>query len=155
MGGRSWPSFLDLSRCSCGVKDQSHTDRFETNRTWAPILGLRVLFLSKRSDQNWRSNFDPWHLCFFNTTVYWPMTSFWTAVTSKQRFGHQNRLHILNPECVRIPRVVAPKNFPLENFRVRSVLPKKNHFFVNFRAHTLQKCSVLLCTQFWCHRHST
>ena len=36
-------------------------------------------------------------------------------------------LHFLNPECVRIPRVLAPKNFPAENFWVRSVLPKKNH----------------------------
>ena len=24
---------------------------FETNRTWSPILGLHVLFVSKRSDQ--------------------------------------------------------------------------------------------------------
>ena len=28
------------------------SDRFETNRTWAPILGLHVLFVSKQSDQN-------------------------------------------------------------------------------------------------------
>ena len=34
------------------------SDRFETNRTWAPILGLHVLFVSKRSDQNWRNDFD-------------------------------------------------------------------------------------------------
>ena len=27
-GGRSWPSFRDLSRCSCGVKDQSHSANF-------------------------------------------------------------------------------------------------------------------------------
>ena len=123
---------------------QYWSDRFETNSTWAPLLGPQVLFVSKRSDQNWRSNFDPWHLCFFNTTVFWPMTSFWTAVTSKQRFGHQNRLHILNPECVRIPRVVAPKNFPLENFRVRSVLPKKTPFH-KFSCTHIKKCSWLLC----------
>ena len=36
----------------------------------------------------------------------------------------QSPIHIdfLNPEGVRIPWVLAPKNFPVENFRVRSVL---------------------------------
>ena len=32
--------------------------------------------------------------------------------------------YFLTPECVRIPRVLAPKNFPVENFRVQSVLPR-------------------------------
>ena len=72
------------------------SDCFETNRTWAPILGLHVLFVSKQSDQKYISvNFSL----------------------------HPNRLHFLNAECVRIPWVVAPKNFPVENFGVRSVLP--------------------------------
>ena len=31
------------------------SNRFETNRTWAPILGLHVLFVSKRSDQKYKS----------------------------------------------------------------------------------------------------
>ena len=37
-------------------------------------------------------------------------------------------IHFLNPECVRIPWVLAPKNFPIENFRVRSVLQKSSIF---------------------------
>ena len=37
-------------------------------------------------------------------------------------------IHFLNPECVRIPWVLAPKNFPVENFRVRSVLQKSSIF---------------------------
>ena len=37
-------------------------------------------------------------------------------------------IHILNPECVRIPWVLAPKNFPVQNFRVRSVLQKSSIF---------------------------
>ena len=36
--------------------------------------------------------------------------------------------HFLNPECVRIPWVLAPKNFPVQNFRVRSVLQKSSIF---------------------------
>ena len=35
---------------------------------------------------------------------------------------------ILNPECIRIPWVLAPKNFPVQNFRVRSVLQKSSSF---------------------------
>ena len=35
-------------------------------------------------------------------------------------------IHFLNPECVRIPWLLAPKNLHVENFRVRSVLPKKS-----------------------------
>ena len=37
-------------------------------------------------------------------------------------------IHFLNPECVRIPWVLAPKNFPVENFRVQSDLQKKSIF---------------------------
>ena len=37
-------------------------------------------------------------------------------------------IHFLNPECVRIPWVLAPKNFPIENFRVRSDLQKSSIF---------------------------
>ena len=34
-------------------------DCFETNRTWGPNNGAHVLFVSKRSDQYWQSDFDP------------------------------------------------------------------------------------------------
>ena len=37
-------------------------------------------------------------------------------------------IHILNPECVRIPWVLAPKNFHVQNFWVRSVLQKSSIF---------------------------
>merc|ERR1712004_969406 len=37
-------------------------------------------------------------------------------------------IHILNPECVRIPWVLAPKNFHVQNFRVRSDLQKSSIF---------------------------
>merc|ERR1712115_662496 len=37
-------------------------------------------------------------------------------------------IHFLNPECVTIPWVLAPKNFPIENFRVRSDLQKVSLF---------------------------
>ena len=47
------------------------------------------------------------------------------AVTYRAPTFH---IHFLNPECVRIPWVLAPKNFPVENFRVRSVLQKSSIF---------------------------
>ena len=37
-------------------------------------------------------------------------------------------IHFLNPECVRIPWVLAPKNFHVQNFRVRSDLQKSSIF---------------------------
>merc|ERR1712107_631636 len=37
-------------------------------------------------------------------------------------------IHFLNPECVTIPWVLAPKNFPIKNFRVRSDLQKISLF---------------------------
>merc|ERR1712173_165083 len=37
-------------------------------------------------------------------------------------------IHFLNPECVTIPWVLAPKNFPIENFWVRSNLQKISLF---------------------------
>ena len=37
-------------------------------------------------------------------------------------------IHFLNPECVTIPWVLAPKKFPIENFRVRSDLQKISLF---------------------------
>ena len=56
---------------------------------------------------------------FFVTTgpIFYPMTSLWAAITSKR---HPNRLHFLN-----FLWVLAPKTFRVENFRVRSILPKK------------------------------
>ena len=36
---------------------QFWSNRFETNRTWSPNIGAHVLFVSKRSDQNWRRDF--------------------------------------------------------------------------------------------------
>ena len=37
-------------------------------------------------------------------------------------------IHFLNPECVTIPWVLAPKKFPIENFQVRSDLQKISLF---------------------------
>ena len=56
------------------------------------------------------------------------MTTLWAALTSKRRLGHPNWLYFLNSECVRIPWVLAPKTFPVENFWVRSVLQKSSIF---------------------------
>ena len=49
------------------------SDRFETNRTWGPILGLHVLFVSKWSYQkpNQKSVNFSWHLWFFVTLQIW------------------------------------------------------------------------------------
>ena len=38
---------------------QFSSDRFETNRAWGPNIRVYVLFVSKRSDENWLSDYDP------------------------------------------------------------------------------------------------
>ena len=43
-------------------------------------------------------------------------------------------IHFLNPECVRIPWVLAPKNFSVENFRVRSDLQKFHFSLISLAA---------------------
>ena len=78
--------------------------------------------------QHWFNSFvTPLIFCY--TTHFDLQVSLWAAITSKQqRVSHPNHIHFLNPECVRIQWVPAPKNFPLESFRVRSVSPKQITF---------------------------
>ena len=94
-------------------------------------------------------------LIFFNMTGFWPMTSLWAAITSKRRLSHPNWLHFLNSECIRIPWVEAPKNFPIENFRVLNVLLKESLFREFLCTHTQKKCSGFVLAQCWCHWPST
>ena len=62
-------------------------------------------------------------------------------------------IHFLNPEYVRIPWVLAPKKFPIENFRVRSDL-QKSSIFHWFLCPQTKKSIGLVYPQFWCHRPS-
>ena len=43
--------------------------RFETKRTQSPNIGAHVLFVSKRSDQNWRSDYDLQRLIYEATNI--------------------------------------------------------------------------------------
>ena len=55
------------------------SDRFETNWTWALILGPHVLFVSKRSDQKYKSVNFSLHLWFFVTLQVFGL---WTSSIS-------------------------------------------------------------------------
>ena len=48
---------------------QFWSDRLETNRTWSPNIGAYVLFVSKWTDKNWRSDFDLQHFIYDATNV--------------------------------------------------------------------------------------
>ena len=81
------------------------SDRFETNRTWALVLGPQVLFVSKRSDQNWRSDFDPWHIWFFVTLPFsglWPHFGYGAFYPKNHFFGkfkcRDGPVHYSNPQ---------------------------------------------------------
>ena len=58
---------------------QFWSHRFETNRTWALTLGLHVLFVSKRSDQKYKSVNFSLHLWFFVTLQVFGL---WTSSIS-------------------------------------------------------------------------
>ena len=144
MGGRSWPSFRHLSRCKLAVAIWSHSANFGLIALKRLEHGLRYWdsrFTSFQSDLTKiggvTSNGNKWLQIFCNLSGFWPMTSLRAAITSKRRLSHPSRLYFLNPECVRIPWVAAPKVFPLKIFGY-VVFHPKNSFFVNFRAHTLE-----------------
>ena len=72
----------------------------------------------------------------FATPTYfcWQLAFYRHLPTSGRQNRVKNLLYppfiyiFLNPECVRIPWVLAPKNFPIANFRVRSDLQKISLF---------------------------
>ena len=121
---------------------QFSSEKSEANRSWTLLFGLHILFVSKRSDENWQSDFDQSHLMIFrNTTVCWPMTWLWATITLKRRLGHPNRLYFLNPECVRTLWVPAPKKF-FQYFRVRSVLQNITFSRISRKSSTPSKISI-------------
>ena len=88
-----------IKRC-CKSKSlcQFWSNRLETNRTWSPNIRVHVLFVSKRSDQNWRSDFDLQRLIYDATNV-----------ETGADFGLKDRLppfaiHIMNPLDMRFTR---------------------------------------------------
>ena len=60
------------------------------------------------------------------------------------------KIFFRNPECVRITWVLAPKTFPVENFRARSDLRKTSAFHW-FPCPYPKKSIGLVYPQFWCH----
>ena len=56
------------------------------------------------------------------------LTRLWATKTGSKNFVPPFHIDFLNSECVRISWVLALKNFPVENFRVRSVLQKSSVF---------------------------
>ena len=54
-------------------------------------------------------------------------------------------IHNLKPECARIPRVLAPKKIPVENFRVWSDLRKISVFFSRISIATCKKNLSATC----------
>ena len=65
------------------------------------------------------------------------------SITSKRRLGQPDRPCFLNPECVRILWVLAPKIFFVKDFRVQKVLPKKS-LFRQFPCHD-EKIRAVTC----------
>ena len=60
--------------------------------------------------------------------IFWHSSNFGRPKQGQKFVVPTFHIHFLNPECVTIPWVLAPKNFPIENFRVRSDLQKISLF---------------------------
>ena len=80
--------------------------------------------LSKRVWQKAEAVLEPWNTQVIVLQFGTRSTFFWF----QNNFLPPFYIDILNPECVRIPWVLAPKNFHVQNFRVRSVLQKSSIF---------------------------
>ena len=99
----------------------------------AIIFKIRFQNKSALSHCLW-PNPDPfwsWNLrlCLFFWRLIILLTDPTSATKQGQTFGVPTfHINFMNPECVRIPLVLALKNFPIENFRVRSDLQKKSIF---------------------------
>ena len=80
---------------------------FETNRTWSPILGLHVLFVSKRSDQKYKSVNFSLHLWFFVTLQVfglWTSSIGWNLV--KWEWWVNGEIHWTNQLTKRKHKIV-------------------------------------------------
>ena len=77
---------------------------------------------------------------FLHTTHFDAILSLWTAITWKRRTVTPNHIHNRNPECVKTPRVLAPKKFPLKLFGYGALF-QKTHFFHHFQCNNGKKVS--------------
>ena len=76
-----------------------------------------------------RPAFSNTALFLLATCVLPPSPNFGEAKHGQKKFLPLLYRYILNPECVRIPWLLAPKNFPVENFRVLSSIYENFPFF--------------------------
>ena len=144
-----------MSRWKKFIRPQFSKYRFQIESAWAHSLWAHA-------DSIWSRNFENCGRIKFFKRLIILLTD--PILSHSPNFGRPKQgqkfvvptfhIHFLNPECVRIPWVLAPKNFPIENFWVRSDLQKFS-LFTNFHVALIKKTVGLLRTQFWCHRPST
>ena len=75
--------------------------------------------ISEQLDENWRCAIKFWNHLFFVTRPIW--SHFDPLQFGK--VGPVTQTHILNPECIMIPRVLSPNSFPVEKFWLWRVSP--------------------------------
>ena len=127
------------------------------NGLWSSPLCFRVGgSMGGGVSSSLRGNFEQ-HWGILKTVQCPPLWRLFVALTqlratkqSAKNFTIFFKILFRNAECVRIFWVYAPKNFPIENFWVRSDL-RKVPFFTDFLVCTPKKSIALLYPQFWCH----
>ena len=118
-----------MSRQKKQARPQFSKYRFQNESAWAHSLWAHT-------DSIWSRYFENCGRIYFFLRLIILLTD--PIFSHSPNFGRPKQgqkfvvptfhIHILNPECVRIPWVLAPKNFPVQNFRVRSVLQKSSIF---------------------------
>ena len=98
-----------------------YTDRIFENQILHPKKRLKApktlkMSLKKSNICSFSLNLYTWQKIFTQTCLWclWQIKGMTT--TWKQVCRNPDNIHIWNHDCVRIPYVLVPKNFPAENF---------------------------------------
>ena len=140
-----------MSRQKKQIRPQFSKYRFQNESAWAHSLWAHA-------DSIWSRNFENCGRAYFFERLIILLTD--PILSYSRNFGRPKQgqtfvvttfhIHFLNPECVRIPWVPDPKNFPLKIFGYGAIY-KKVPFFTDFSCRLQKKSIGLVYPQFWCH----
>ena len=118
-----------MSRPKKFPRPQFSKYRLQIESAWAHSLWAHADSIWSRYFENCGRAYFFWRLIILLTDPIFSHSPNFGRPKQGQKFVVPTfHIHFLNPECVRIPWVLAPKNFPVQNFRVRSVLQKSSIF---------------------------
>ena len=129
-----------MSRPKKFIRPQFSKYRFQIESAWAHSLWAHADSIWKRYFENCgRMNFFGRLIILLTDPILSHSPNFGWPKQGQKKCLPIFLIHFLNPECVRIPWVLAPKKFPL-NFFGYGAFYQKNHFLTNFCVPSGKKC---------------